>query len=406
MRYLKGINSVYYIILVLGLFGTMTNYIYLSPIPSLIAPVLSIIIIIFNYKKLPKFVFYLGLFFLYNIISTLIYHPRSFLDFSYYRYDANFFISYFPLIIAPFIKKDFNLEKLLVRFLLVVSFSSLIAYLFFSNSGFPGFFLAHNAAGGFFSITLSLSISLFYYRRNWFNLILVFVNVFLLIETFSRGSIMGVVLGFFCVFLWKKRKTRYILFLFMLLLLVQSLILVKTYPIYKQYDFSNSENFYEYIHKKEGVISGRKMNIYLRAYYEWPRGIECFFSSPVLGMGTGVVNDTPYKIKTIVPHLLSVNEQKNKQFNSGHAHHSLFHILGENGLIGTLIFILFYMYMYKYIKVKGVIFPNVQLFLIYAFFNLLIMSFSEHRITTPSNVLPFTIILSLFIIKINATQTT
>ena len=76
------------------------------------------------------------------------------------------------------------------------------------------------------------------------------------------------------------------------------------------------------------------------------------------------------------------------------------HILGEQGLLGFLAFMYLISTIYYYLK-RHPESKFLQEGLIFTFFNLFIMSFTEHRFTSPSNALPFVLIFCLYVIYIN-----
>jgi O-antigen ligase len=150
------------------------------------------------------------------------------------------------------------------------------------------------------------------------------------------------------------------------------------------------------------IENTKEANIFIRAYEIWPRAMFVFLNSPIFGTGFGSVNDKPFKFSTYKG-FISFNNSDNKIFNDSHAHHSFLHILAEEGIIGLSLFLLFWIGLFKHIVSRKRKFPDtVRVFLIIAFFNLTIMSFTEHRITTPSNVLPFVLILVLALMYDNS----
>lgn len=400
---MKKKNFLIVLILVIGLFGTTTNFIYLSPIPSLLALTLFFIAFFFV-KKISKVVFATMLFFLVSIISVLVYYPESLVEFGFYRYDGNFIISYAPLLFFPLLSYRFDIDKLLSIFLNFTVFFYLIIYVFGlgredHNNSFSGLFYATNAAGGFLSIICTLLIVKFYNNRNIKTFLLIVISLFLLYATKSRGSLLGLILGGSMFYLWKINKTWIIKYGILLIILVQIVILSNTYSLYEKHQFT-SETLISYIVERDGLIGGKKMNIYLRAYQNWPRGLMCFFNSPIIGTGFGSVNDLPLKFDNGYGSLINFNQQESKEFSSHHAHHSYLHILGEQGILGFIIFIYLLSSIYSFlIKNRQSIF--VQEALVFTFFNLIITSFTEHRLTSPSNALPFVLIFCLYYIYVN-----
>ncbi|WP_242920668.1 O-antigen ligase family protein [Pontibacter liquoris] len=353
-------------------------------------------------------VFWLGLFTIFTILSTLLYYPKSFLHFQFYRYDGNFFISYLPLLVLPFLSYQFDIEKLFKRFLLISTGINLLVYLYFlrlAEPAFTGLFLSTNGAGGFFSIVTSLAFLFFLEKRTAVNLSLLLLNSFFLFSTYSRGSILGLILGLGCLLVIYGRRKHLITLLFVVLAAIQVIILCYTYPDYKQFIMNGpradiNQNYNTFAQRKFGSVSTKLNNVYIRIYDTWPRAVDCFLHSPVVGTGFGSINDVPFRFNEVVPHLIATNAQPNKVFNDSHAHHSFLHILGEQGIVGLGLFVLFWVSVYNFL-IRNKQQLLIRNFLLVSYFNLTIMSFTEHRITTPSNALPFVIMLGLYYLYVN-----
>ncbi|WP_026464817.1 O-antigen ligase family protein [Adhaeribacter aquaticus] len=395
------------IITIIGLIGTVTNLVYISPIPSLFAAIFFPLILTHkNHFPLP--VFWLFVFFLFVLISTSLYHPGSFSNFKFYRYDGNFIISYLPLLVLPFFSFNFNIGKLFRNFLYITSFISILAFIAKGlkfQDGFSGLFIANNAAGGFYSIVTSLAFIYFLERKTYTNLFLLALNAFFLYATYSRGSILGLGVGLMCLFLLKKHKSYLISFLIIGISAIQIYILVGTYPEYKRHIMNSPtadiyRNLDDYVYERFGNVSTKYKNVLIRSYETWPRAVDCFFHSPLLGTGFGSVNDVPFIFDNTIPFIYSSNQQQVKDFNDSHAHHSFLHFLGELGLLGLGVFLCFWRSVYKFL-LKNNQEPKIRDFLLVSFFNLTIMSFTEHRITTPSNALPFVLSFCLYYLFVN-----
>ena len=392
---------------ILGLFGTMTNILFISPLPSLIAALLFPFILL-NRRYLPKVVFWLLLFFLFTGISTLLYYPASFLQFRFYRYDGNFFISYLPLLVLPFLSIKYNIDKLFRYFLYLSTGVNLLVYVFSllkNQPAFFGLFLSTNGAGGFYSIVTSLAFIYFLEKKTYKNLVILLINALFLYATYSRGSILGLIVGLSCLYFIHIRKPYFITWILVGLSAIQIYILADTYPEYKKYIMNSRhadiyENYDTYVHKEYGNVSTKYNNVLIRMYETWPRAVDSFFHSPLLGTGFGSLNDVPYIFNNAVPGVFSTNKQETKVFNDSHAHHSFLHFLGEQGLVGLFLFIMFWRSVYKFLLQNGQE-PTIRDFLLVSFFNLTVMSFTEHRITTPSNALPFVLTLSLYYVYVN-----
>lgn len=404
--------------LLIGLFGSVTNYIFISPLPSFLCILLLPWYLYRRWDsviKLPKFLFYLYLYFAYSLIGVLIYYPVSLVNYDFYRYDGNFVISYAPLLLAPFFAYRFNLDRKFTNFLLFVTIINGLAFtlnLFFTRFAaitdwtnpatfFHGFFKSTNAAGGFLSIVLSLNavILLQDRRKKW--VITFFLNFVFLIATTSRGSLLGLLAGFAFFFLDRYNKQRWIIATIAVICLVQGVILYYTYPVFDEY-IKNADltevSVGEYISPLLGPVETKSANIFIRVLDTWPRGLDSFMNSPFFGAGFGSINDIPLHYSGI-PAVISINDQPSKVFNDNHAHHSYLHILGEQGIVGLLIFLSFWISIYKFLRSQP---PDIiRDFLLVSYFNLTIMSFTEHRITSPSNVLPFVVSLCLYVLRKN-----
>ncbi|MFD1142286.1 O-antigen ligase family protein [Larkinella insperata] len=405
-----------YIALLIGLFGTVTNLIFISPLPSLLAlAVLPYLFLRQSVFVIPRFIYYLYIYFLFSLAGILIYFPASLANFGFYRYDGNFIISYLPLLLISFFSYNIPVDRLFKRFLIFATAVNAVAFMLnlvltrfaaITDWGNPetyfhGFFKSTNGAGGFISIVLSLNIVLFLQERKRKWLLLILVNFVFLIATTSRGSMLGLMAGFAFYFFDRTNRQYLIRLALFAIVAVQCAVLTYTYPLYDLYvrDADLSEGGAStYISPLFGEVSTKSANVAIRALETWPRAVDCFLHSPLIGTGFGSVNDTPLRYKGI-PYVLSLNDQPKKLFNDAHAHHSYLHILGEQGLIGLGIFLLFWYALYQYLR-KG---PEsiVQKFLLVSYFNLSVMSFTEHRITSPSNALPLVIALCLYMLKRN-----
>lgn len=413
-------KKIFFLLLIIGLFGTMTNLIFLSVIPTLISGILFIFILI-KPKKIfiEKYQLFFYLFFIFAVISTLIYYPESFISYDFYRYDGNFFISYLPLLFFPFISLNTNPSKILRSFaFFVIVVNSLIYFPFlfltrgealfhpaeFGNT-FSPFFKATNASGGFYSIIATIFIIFYYNEKKIIYLFCLFLVLMFLWSTTSRGSILGVIVGFIFFYEYKRKRKFLIYLIVSLILIVQLVIIYNTYPIYKKYLFQ-SENIAEdtrvLIENRYDDPDTKQANIYIRAFDTWPRATALFLNSPIVGSGFGSVNDLPLTFDRGIPHLFSFNDSKKKYFNDSHAHHSYLHFLAEMGIVGLSLFLLFWFNLFKFISSsKFNADMVVKDFLHISMFNLSIMSFTEHRITTPSNVLPFIIFFSIALMHSN-----
>ena len=201
-------TNIFTTILKIGFFGTISGSIFFSPLPSLIAIILAPIFFGLKSKKIPKIVFYTFLFYFISLVSVVIYDVESLINFDFYKRDGSFIISFAPLLIFPFLSLKFDIEKLIKSFLIfTVTIYSLLFIYFIINkvsvlSSFRGLFDAHNAAGGFLSFVTSISF-VFLVRNRTYKYFFIFVLcVFMLLQTQSRGSLLGLLLGVVFFFFW------------------------------------------------------------------------------------------------------------------------------------------------------------------------------------------------------------
>jgi O-antigen ligase len=411
------LKKISFVAVVVSLFGSVTNLIYLSATASLFAVLLLPLILIQKRLVLPKFLFFLWIFTLYSLCSAILYDWKSLFRFMFYRYDGNFFISYLPLLIFSFLSVNFNLEKTLKIFLFAscVVNGIIYLYLFAITNGdilfslrvgggagtiFNPLFRANNAGGGFYSILFSLSLALYLSTKKR---IFFFTGIFFLLflwGTASRGSLLGAIVGIVCCFLYIK-GWRYLLYMiFGVVIFTQMIILYHSYPYYVEYA---SRDTLPQLKNDFGIETNKSQNVYIRACYYWPRALFLFSESPFLGTGFGSFNDDPVKIALTKNTRGFINETKDKRLDDSHAHHSFLHFLAEEGIVGLSIFLLFWIHLFRYIVSKQRKYSeSVRIFLIMAFFNLTFMSFTEHRLTTPSNAFPFILPLVLALMYDNA----
>lgn len=391
------LNKSIIIIFIIGLFFSFTNFIYVSAVPSVIF-IPFVLFFLFSINKTLKITYYLYLYFFVSIFSTVIYHSKSFFNFNFYRFDGNFIISYLPLLILPYFSRLINLEKIVTHFFIfVIAINIILFFLEFNvNQGiFHSLFVAHNAAGGYFSIIFCFFFIKFINKKNYFNLVLLICSTFIFIVTYSRGSMIGAFLAIIIVFLINKNKIQTVCFVLVIIITFQ--IFLVTYH-YQAYETIKRGSLNNYILNTLNIDNNRDANIYIRIIYDWPRAINCFLESPIFGTGFGSINDMPFKFKEITP-FFSYNSQEIKTFSSSHAHHSFFHILGEQGLFGLFIFLLFWNSIFNYLKKQEK--SIMRNFLILTFWTISFSSLTEHRITTPATMIPFCIILGLYIANQN-----
>lgn len=102
-------NKIVFGIAILSLFGTVTNYIYISPLLTLLLPLCLFVV---NKKSLPRPIVWLYLFAVLFVASTIVYDWHSIFKFGYYRRDGNFIIAYSPLFLLPLFSLKAELKNI------------------------------------------------------------------------------------------------------------------------------------------------------------------------------------------------------------------------------------------------------------------------------------------------------
>lgn len=381
-----------------SLFGTVTNYIYLSPLLTLLIP---LAIYTINKDELPRPIAWLYAFLLLFLISVILYHPLSLVEFGFYRRDGNFIISYAPLLILPLFSYDFKLQKYFRQFYLfsVILYGFLFVYHLLTANflgsiyeiAFSGLFYAQNAVGGFLSTLGALGFAYWYHQRSKRELFCFLLIAVILAATYSRGSILGLALGiagWYCA-ITDRTKTLIVLLIIPVLFTAGSLMI--GYPYYTDQLVTQDE----VIKEIDSDVGQKSANVMIRVFYTFPRAWYMFLESPILGSGVGSYDDRPYDLQEIVPYL-TYNAQPQKAHTDAHAHHSYLQFLAEQGIVGLALFLTFWVSLFLYLKrIKTQ--PVIRDYLLIVFFTITFASFTAHRLTTPAQMLPFTISLGLFI---------
>lgn len=374
-------------VFLLSLFATVTNFVPLSVAFAGLAILLPVLSARWLEEPLPKFHFFLLLLYAYFLISTLLYSPGVLAQYAFYRRDGNFFITYLPILILGLVPLRMRPGKWLRRFVIWASLFSLGAYLWLpvQSDGLHHLaFIAHNAAGGFLSIVLALCLGLYWGRRQKVFLLLALLDFYLLYETGSRGSLLALAVAFVQILILKGRFNK----LFLAGAVVSMIALLSfTYPLWLE--AGKPDNGFESLGEINLPIM-RSATIINRGEYLWPRALDNFLKSPLFGQGFGSYDDTPYRFEPAGLVTLIVSE--NFRHSDAHAHHSFLHILAETGLVGLLLFMMYLYSLNRFIEtLPGALGLGLQL----AFWVVIWSSFTEHRLTTPAQMLPFNILVGL-----------
>ena len=394
-------------IIILSLIFSVTNYVPISVLVLLLTPI-SVIGIFYrtDFLKFKKIELYLLLLYIYVIGSTLIYNPSSFLEFDFYRKDGNFIISYLILLVFIFLPLniDIDIDKWLKRAFVIFSIASFVAFLIMPKevpeeggaTVHHFFFLSHNAAGGFYSVIGAMALGIYLHSKNKLYLFYAIMFIFFLYMTNSRGSILAIMAAFgYSLIKFKKPFLVFTIFL-----LIQFFIVQETYPTWVSMGKIMSENAnYTVSSAAQGIDFQRVGTFIDRLYYLWPRAFDNFIHSPLLGLGFGSYDDLYYRYSDVIPHLLAIKEGAMVRHSEAHAHNSTFTILAELGVVGYLLFILLFNEINKKIIAIKKVEPGIFMALSLAFWTCIFSSLTEHRITTPSQMIPFFILFGICYLK-------
>ncbi len=381
---------------VFSLWATITNAVPLSIAFVVVAPIA--VLSTPRNETVPRVVvFLLGVYF-YFLLSTVTYAPSSVLEPEFYRRDGNFFVTFLPLLVFSLVAMPVDLERVVKYFVVWAGVANLILltiYFFtggtmlFREEGVYHFlFEAHNAAGGYLSVITALTFAVW---RNaatkpiW--IILLLGDLVGLYLTESRGSELALLLSWWLVVCLKERHIKKVV---IAVVVVTVAVLLYTYPIWVS---SGKPGGVADVSVGDG-ITGRDANVLDRVLYLWPRAVDLFFQSPLVGTGFGSYNDLPYRLEGQA-HILEFNDPVVLTFSSAHAHNSYLHILAETGLIGLTLVVLLLSAILR--EIRQVKVESVQLGLTLAFWVAIFSSMTEHRLFTPAQMLPFTILSGLAI---------
>ncbi|RDU97327.1 O-antigen ligase family protein [Trinickia dinghuensis] len=355
-------------------------------------------------RRYPAFMTPLVMFTAFAILSTLYYNPESFLEFDFYRHDGNFFVSYLPILAGCVYMHRWDLNKILRRFYYFAVLINVPFYLWYvAQNGvltifrhpadtFGSYFIARNAAGGFLAILLCLGISCFSMKRSRTLLALMAANAMMLFSTYSRGSMFGILVLLPYVVFGRKR--------WMLATMVAGLIAASlAIAWYHTHSGTDYMGYQFSISNSDEKVA----NLDIRYEWLWPRALAYFRQSPIIGMGFGSFDD---QIALVVHYfgLFGRAIGVTAEHSDSHAHNSYLNILAELGVVGLTMMLAFYWRLVGWCQqgTRAAMREQGRNFVAFRFVELgsvclLAMSATEHRLTTPSNMLPIALVLSLLL---------
>ncbi len=389
-----GLGRAFVILLVCSLGATVTN-----AVPASLLFVVGVPVFFFALPKnkgIPKVVAALILVYAYFLFDALMYAPLALLDAEFYRWDGNVFVTFLPVLLGGVIALEVNAEGVLRGFVVwatMVNVVCLIIYgatggtiLFVEEGVYHFLFVAHNAAGGYLAMICAFSLGILNTsKQKMFWGAVVLSNFLGLYLTASRGSIVALFLAI--IFVYGLRE-RYLKLMILTMVVGTIVTLSYTYPIW----VDAGKPFVVADVSTSGEISGRDANVLDRVLFLWPRAADLFLQSPVFGTGFGSFNDTPYHLVGL-PHVLMANQPDQFTFSSAHAHNSYLHIVAETGLVGLLL--VGYLLSMMRQSIKGIGSDQLRVSLLLSFWVAVFSSMTEHRLFTPAQMLPFTILLGV-----------
>jgi O-antigen ligase len=390
------------IIFIVTMLSSVTNLIWVSPWIAVLSP-FSLLLLgdeRFRFLLWPVFSM-LG----YCFFWTCIYDPYSFFELDFFRRDGNIFVSWGVFLGAVLLGKFTILNCRLFRnvLLLVSLVFSMISLLWvylgtasvFGSEGTSFLFLANNAAGGYLATVISMLVPYIYSRQKgvgW-SFLCILAGLSLLVAlwmTYSRGSLVGLLVVPVWFNLFKKIKLRSIA----LILGVLSLIIgTFTYVSNGSLGDASADELRadtSLIEEYGFLGAGAKAsNVATRVNHLWSGASACFWSSPIFGVGFGSYDDRPWVFSGI-PHLLSINTSGIVIHSDSHAHNSYLNFLAEGGLIMFILMLLVIGSIERLCRSANSVMADS---LLCGLCCIIVASASEHRFTTPSQMIPFCVML-------------
>lgn len=324
------------------------------------------------------------------------------MDFDFYRRDGNFIVSYLILFVFVFLPISIHIDFNKTFTILFPAYTviSIIGYVVMpkeiTEDGSGGavhfFFVSHNAAGGFYSIIAAIAIGMWLETKKKIYILYSLVFLACLYETNSRGSILAICAAIAYSFVnFKKPRAVFLLFL-----LFQIGIVCETYPVWLAMGKVMSENANFTVSNISSGIDFQRVGTFIdRLYYLWPRAVDNFLHSPLFGLGFGSYDDLYYKYINIIGNLVAIKDGAIVRHTDAHAHNSTFTILAELGLIGYILFVLLFNEINECIKKIAKADPMQYKCLSLSLWTCIFSSATEHRITTPAQMVPFFIIFGV-----------
>jgi len=330
------------------------------------------------------------------VISGMWYDADQFRCLLFYRYDASLLVVWAPLLLLPLadtMPAAFDPNRYVRPWAvwcvlvigaawIVISLDPVLIPLLQLSGPYP--FHALNAAAGALAIMVALLLAQVWspaQRDGWW-LVLAGL-VLLLVGTWSRGSMLGLVCG---VAVWwtRRRGWRWVAPIMLAMAIVATGLSIE----------AGRGHASEVPESSTVAPSERKAwNVAVRLALQWPRAWDGFLSAPLFGHGLGSYNDRPPDPAYMAygPGLTAAYYGRTDHvavFDDGHAHHSYLHLLYETGIFGlSLSVLLLY-------ALLGSLTPHLGRDrladgLHIGLWTIIFVSFSERGLAAPAIVLPW-----------------
>ncbi|BBG65027.1 oligosaccharide repeat unit polymerase Wzy [Hydrogenimonas sp.] len=305
----------------------------------------------------------------------------------YFRGEGRIFLYYLPIIIFSLLSTRIYDLIFLKRVIYSIAFINFILFLIwiFNPSAellsigkdFSAFISSHTGAGTYFGTIVIFITFQYLYHKNKINLLFFIISLFPLIFSSSRQALVAVAGVMVFYMLSEKKyllliKTAGIFFLATLLLLNMNIRSIERF----QSIFSNE--FFETLPmaveqatqaenvKEEKLARGLSENESivnaLNRIVLWAKASEDFSRSPIVGIGFGKYNDIENDYFGMPGIFYFATSSKQNISDVTSAHNSYLHILSESGLLGLVLIILFWWYLYYHFKKMEKLSPSLTLY--------------------------------------------
>lgn len=344
----------------------------------------------------------------YFIFSAVVYDPSSLFDLAFYRRDGNFFVTFGGLLLLLVFGGPSNAETWATALLLAtaaiygVFFAIWLAtgltpredWTFVPYSQFNPLFYSNNAAGGFLAVLSAVGLGLAWARRSVPLLCASVLLILFCVFSASRGSLLGLFCGLVIFAITERAGIVLVPSLLVATFSILSLLIGLAMAFLSEFDISQTESYLRFLlYLDDGFVDEKTANVLIRTHFLFPLAASLGLQSPLFGLGFGSFDDRPYNIVQIVPYLIAVNRPAEILHTDSHAHNTFLHVFAELGLFGlcaTTFFFAALINLTRDIRERGLRF-GLQI----AFWTLITSSITEHRAFTPSNALPFVLLLGL-----------